>query len=113
MQAQQVLHKILMNTCSNMHKMRRDALQTNVLAALTGRSLTVTDLGRSISSNTTQKHAIKRADRLLSNVHLHKECTSIQQALARQLIGSQKRPVILIDWSDLDEYKQHFLLRAA
>ena len=113
MQAQQVLHKILMNTCANMHKMRRDALQTNVLAALTGRRLTVTDLGRSISSNTTQKHAIKRADRLLSNVHLHKECTSIQQSLARQLIGSQKRPIILIDWSDLDEYKQHFLLRAA
>ena len=113
MQAQQVLHKILMNTCADMHKMRRCALETNVLAALTGRRLTVTDLGRSISSNTTQKHAIKRADRLLSNVHLHKECASVQQALARQLVGLQKRPVILIDWSDLDEYKQHFLLRAA
>ena len=113
MQAKQVLHKILMNTCSDMHKTRRIALEANVLAALTGQRLTVTDLGRSIISNTTQKHSIKRADRLLSNVHLHNECVSIHRALTRQLVGSQKRPIILIDWSDMDEYKQHFVLRAA
>ena len=113
MQVQPVLHKILMNTCADMHKARRIALETNIMAALTGQRLTVTDLGRSIRSNTTQKHSIKRADRLLSNVHLHKECVSIQRALTRQLIGSQKRPVILIDWSDMDDYKQHFVLRAA
>lgn len=113
MQVQQVLHKILMNTCADMHKTRRTALETNILAALTGQRLTVTDLGRSIISNTTQKHSIKRADRLLSNVHLHKECVSIHRALTRQLVGSQKRPIILIDWSDMDDYKQHFVLRAA
>lgn len=113
MQAQQVLHTIMKNTCANMHKTRRSALEATVLAALTGRRLTVTDLGRSITSQTTQKHNIKRADRLLSNNHLHKECLMIQSALARQLIGKQKRPIILIDWSDMDSYKQHFLLRAA
>ncbi len=96
MQAQQVLHKILMNTCPDMHKTRRLAFETSILAAMTGRRLTVTDLGRSITSTTTQKHNIKRADRLLSNVHLHKESLSIHRALARQLIGSQKRPIILI-----------------
>lgn len=41
MQAQQVLHKIMKNTCPNMHKTRRDALEANVLAALIGRRLTV------------------------------------------------------------------------
>lgn len=113
MQAQQVLHKIMMNSCPDMHKTRRSALEATVLSALTGQRLTVTDLGRSISSSTTQKHGIKRADRLLSNQHLHHETTGIYRAINHQLLGSQKRPVILVDWSDLDEYKQHFLLRAA
>lgn len=113
MQAKQVLHKIMMNTCPDMHKTRRSALEANVLSALTGQRLTVTDLGRSITSSTTQKHRIKRADRLLSNHHLHHETTGVYRAINHQLLGGQKRPVILVDWSDLDEYKQHFLLRAA
>lgn len=113
MQAKQVLHKIMINTCPNMHKMRRNALEENVLAALTGQRLTVTDLGRSIKSNTSHKHSIKRADRLLSNPHLHNECIDIYQSLIQHIIGTQKRPVVLVDWSDMDEYKQHFLIRAA
>jgi len=113
MQAKQVLHKIMTNTCPNMHKTRRTALEENVLAALKGQRLTVTDLGRSIKSNTSHKHGIKRADRLLSNAHLHHESTGIYQALIQQIIGTQKRPIVLVDWSDMDEYKQHFLVRAA
>jgi len=37
----------------------------------------------------------------------------ISRVLCHQIIGSRTRPVILIDWSDMDEYKQHFVLRAA
>lgn len=113
MQAQQVLHKLIINTCTTMHKIRRQALEANVLAALTGRRLTVTDLGRSITSQTTQKHSIKRADRLLSNPHIHNERITLYRALTHQLIGNQKHPIILVDWSDMDGSKQHFLLRAA
>ena len=113
MQAKQVLHKIMTTTCPNMHKMRRNALEANVLAVLKGQRLTVTDLGRSIKSDTSHKHNIKRADRLLSNPHLHNESISIYQAQSHQIIGAQKRPVVLVDWSDMDEYKQHFLIRAA
>lgn len=113
MQAQQVLHKLLMKTCPNMHKTRRASFEANVLAALIGRRLTVTDLGRSIQSTTSHKHNIKRADRLLSNPHIHAESVEVYRALCHQLIGSQRRPIILIDWSDMDEHKQHFVLRAA
>jgi len=113
MQAKQVLHKLIINTCQGVHKARRNALEANVLAALTGRRLTVTDLGRAIKSNTSHKHGIKRADRLLSNPHLHNECMGIYHILGSQIIGAQKHPVVLVDWSDLDEYKDHFLLRAA
>lgn len=113
MQAQTVLHKLLMNTCAMMHKTRREALAANVLGALTGRRLTVTDIGRSIRSETSHQHNIKRADRLLSNTHLHQESIMVSRLLCQLLISAQTRPVLLIDWSDMDEYKQHFVLRAA
>ena len=113
MQAEKVLHKLIQNTCSDMHKTRRESLEANVLASLIGQRLTVTDLGRAIQGNTSHKHNIKRADRLLSNSHLHQETLSIYRALCHQLIGSQTRPVILIDWSDMDDHRQHFVLRAA
>jgi len=33
--------------------------------------------------------------------------------MARRLIGHQITPILLVDWSDLDPRKQHFLLRAS
>lgn len=113
MQAKKVLHKLLMNTCPTMHKIRRQSLETNVLAALMGQCLTVTGLGRAIQSEAKPKHCIKRADRLLSNTHLQSEYLSIYSAITAQLIGHKQRPVILIDWSDMDGCKRHFLLRAS
>ncbi|HZA29559.1 MAG TPA: IS4 family transposase, partial [Gammaproteobacteria bacterium] len=37
----------------------------------------------------------------------------IYSALTQQLIGKKPRPVIIVDRSDLDECKRHFLLRAS
>jgi hypothetical protein len=96
-----------------MHKKRRASLDDNVFSALTGTRLTVTDLGRSIDSLAKQKHCIKRSDRLLSNGHLHRERNSIYGAIIRYLVGNIKRPLIIVDWSDMDEYKHHYLLRAS
>ena len=113
MQAKQVLHKVLQGTCSDMHKARRRALTVTVMAALEGQSLTVTHLGRAIRSEAKEKHCIKRADRLLSNRYLQAEHFHIYSSITRWLVGSQKRPVIVVDWSDMDECKRHFLLRAS
>lgn len=113
MQAGSVLHNLLMNTCALMHKTRRLSLEAAIGGALLGQRLTVTDIGRSIQSHTSHKHNIKRADRLLSNAHMQRAGLDVYRGLCRLLIGSQTRPVVVIDWSDLDEYKQHFVLRAA
>ena len=72
MQAEHVVHDLLTTTCRTMHQTRRHSLAVTVLAALSGTRLTVTDLGRSIRSPAKQKHCIKRADRVLSNAHLHR-----------------------------------------
>ena len=84
MQAKQVLHKLLQKACSEMHKLRRTALFVNVTAALHGEVLTVTHLGRSITSEAKKKHCIKRADRLLSNRRLQGERVGIYSAVSRR-----------------------------
>jgi len=113
MQAEKVLHKLLDRTCPKMHMKRCEALRVNVKAALDGESLTVTHLGRAISSEAKEKHCIKRADRLLSNRHVHAERLDIYSTVSEMLIGTRERPVIVIDWSDMDDCKRHFLLRAS
>lgn len=113
MQASQLCQKTLKKTCPSMHVVRRQALQASVLAAMTGQHLTVTSIGRAIVSPAKEKHCIKRADRLLSNPHLQSERVAIYQALAQQIIGQQRQPLVLVDWSDCDPSRRHFLLRAS
>ena len=101
------------NACQWMHNLRRDSLNACVLSAIEGQCLTVTGLGRAINSQAKEKHCIKRADRLLSNAHLHREQRDIYHAMSQVIVNGQRRPVILVDWSDLDECREHFLIRAA
>lgn len=113
MHAEKVSHKILDNACAWMHAARRQALQVNVLSAIQSRRLSVTGLGRGIDSDAREKHCIKRADRLIGNAHLFAEHRDVYLCFARIVIATTQRPVILIDWSDLDSHKRHYLLRAS
>lgn len=113
MQARQLLHKLVLGVCGEMHVVRRAALEDTVWAALSSQRLTVAGLGRSLKGTALEKHSIKRADRLLSNAHLQAERIMLYTALARRIIGRQRHPVLLVDWSDLDKGKQNQLLRAS
>ena len=113
MQVQCIVHQLLQVVCADMHRVRRASLAASVLGALRGRRLTVTAIGRALPGRTSQKHAIKRADRLVSNRHLHAQRVKPYQGLCRSLIGAKTRPLILVDWSDLDARKRHYLLRAS
>ena len=77
MQAQPVGHKLLRDTGSIMHKVRRMAVEAVVMSTLSGTRLTVTDLGRSIERQAKQKHGIQRADRRLSNPPCHAQRKTI------------------------------------
>jgi hypothetical protein len=113
MHARKVSHKILDNVCAWMHAARRNAVTEVVLAAIDERRLSVTGLGRAIDSDAKEKNCIKRADRLIGNEHLYYEVRDVYCSFARLIVGMSKRPVILIDWSDLDPSQIHFLLRAS
>lgn len=75
--------------------------------------MSVISIGRHIDSQTSEKHQIKRSMRLCSNHRRHQESPSIYTLMTQQLIGLQCKPIILVDWSDFDTRKQHFLLRAS
>ena len=113
MQARTILHTLMRQVSGSMHATRRTALEAAVWAAVRSQALSVTALGRAMEGAALEKHCIKRADRLLSNRHLHGERQALYRALARRLIGQQARPVLLVDWSDLDPVKRHQVLRAA
>lgn len=113
MRAIKVLHKMLLKSVPQMHKVRCYALLSAVESLLSGSFLTVTDLGRKLNRNARAKHNIKCMDRLLSNRHLQKERMSIYKTLCHTLCANLSRPVILVDWSDIVEQERLMLIRAA
>ena len=113
MKVQTILNDLLIEITPNMHKVRRKSLEASITSLISGADLSVTSLGRNIDSQTTEKHQIKRSDRLCKNIHLHQELSGVYSGLCRQLIGNQKQPIILVDWSDLDTRKDLFLIRAS
>lgn len=112
MNARTILTNIVSLVSYKMHKTRRQALIACVCSLIGGSVASVTHIGRGIRSNAFEKHRIKRADRLLSNSNLQQELPYIYAVICH-LFCTAKHPVISIDWSDLDVYKGHFLLRAA
>ena len=113
MKVQTILHNLIKDVTPCMHKVRRCSLTVLVESLVSGADLQVTSLGRHICSETSEKHQIKRSIRLCSNPHLHRARLNIYANMSLRLVGQKKHPIILVDWSDLDPRKQHFLLRAS
>lgn len=113
MKAIKLLHKNLSTACPDMHKMRLEALIAGVTSGLTEHQVTVTALGRNLKSHskTTTKHDIKRMDRLIGNKSLHAERKDIYQYFSRLLIGQQKHPILIADWSPIPGNELFQLLR--
>lgn len=113
MHALVIVQQLLRTRCPHIHAARLTVILAVVAAAVRGRRLTLSELGRALNSAARPKHNIKRIDRLLGNRHLSAERNDIYRALLRRLVGSQREPVIVIDWSDLTADRRWQLLRAA
>jgi len=113
MHAISILHRTLVSECSSMHAKRRECLVAAVQSAISGRHLSVSELGRGLSGAVAIKHNIKRVDRLLGNVHLHSERIDVYTSLARHHLAGVRTPLIVVDWSDLSEDRRWQLLRAS
>lgn len=112
MEVKPIITKFLTNVAGAMHKGTMKALAVCIESAMNGNSLTVTSIGRGIGGDAYEKHGIKRCDRLCSNRSLINGMTGIYGKICKQWVSSSSRPVILVDWSDLDDCKNAFLISA-
>lgn len=94
-----ILHKHLQKAVPSIHRTRLQTLMAAVGAVLCGAQVSITSLGRSLSSAAFVKHKIKRMDRLIGNTRLYQERWSLYTALTRWLVQGLSHPIILIDWS--------------
>ena len=70
MQVLKLLHEMSSDALYVVHLRRRLSVWAAVGGVLRGRRLWLTHIGRSLDSGTSEKHAIKRVDRLLGNRQL-------------------------------------------
>ena len=108
MRVKAFLHKLLLPV---MHKKRLNTLIILVNALFLSKKLSLTGLGRNLdhSSSILERSGIRKVDRFLGNKKL--ELKSIYQSYILSVIGSQKRPNIIIDWSQIPN-TAYYLLRA-
>lgn len=83
---------------------RRKTLANIVAGAMKMTGSGVLALGRAMPGETFIKHRIKRVDRFLGNDQL--EMKTLFGGLFNALRGTNKSPVVLVDWTDRRAYKQ-------
>lgn len=95
------------------HRTRLNTLFVAVEGLLRGQQLYLTAVGRNLRSQTSEKHAIKRIDRLLGNHRLAQEREALYGWMSRLLLGGCRHPNIIVDFSEVDAARTRFILRAA
>jgi len=95
-----------------MHKKRLDTLTLLVIAGLKNKTISLTELGRSIKLSIQERSGIRRADRFLGNKNLYEEREAIQEVIIKKVINNKAFPDIIVDWSNIPN-TTHNALRAA
>src|SRR5215217_4728868 len=86
----------------DIHTKRVESLANATLGVMTGASLAVAMIGKSLAQarGLLPKHAIKQVDRLLSNSKL--EAWDIFASWVPEMVGSRTDIVVAMDWTDFD-----------
>jgi len=113
MHIDKLLHKVFKPASQDIDKRLHRALLKTAETLCECRHLSIAGLGRCLISSTTVKHSIKRIDRLFGNQHLHHKRHRYYKNMVNLLVGENRQPVILIDWSGLTHCDEYHLLRAS
>lgn len=95
-----------------MHKTRLITLPLLVGSLFHAKFFSLTGLGRALKTPAQERSAIRRVDRFLGNKRLKKDRLKIYSTICKLIVGSSKRPLIIIDWSTIPNQTNN-LLRAA
>jgi len=107
-----LLHNFLMKELQFIHKKRLATIEACCEALIKGNTLSLTHLGRNITSKAKEGSNIERVNRLLANPHLHTEIPLFYGVINNFLIEKGSSPWIHIDWSCLSSTTQLYVLRA-
>lgn len=102
--AETLLQQVLGRLGEHVHARRLSTVFEVVTAVHVSRRLSSSWLGRALGRSIHSKHAVKCVDRLLGNVRLLREVPLFFSALARNLTPKDRRPIILIDWTDVGKH---------
>ncbi len=113
MHALNLLNTLFGKSLPDIHAIRLLALMEAVRSVLKGSPVSITPMGRALTGAAYIKHKIKRIDRLGGNSHLHRERRAIYGKVIGWLVQGIKQPLILINWSDINQDRSQQLLRAS
>jgi hypothetical protein len=84
------------------HAKRVDSLANAALGVMTGASLAVAMIGKSLAQarGLLTKHAVKQVDRLLSNPRI--EAWDVFASWVPEMVGPRQDIVVAMDWTDFD-----------
>src|SRR3954463_12193228 len=84
----------------DIHTKRIASLANATLGVMTGASLGVAVIGKSLAQALLPKHAVKQVDRLLSNPRL--EAWDVFASWVPEMVGPRTDIVVAMDWTDYD-----------
>jgi hypothetical protein len=115
MKALNIVRNYIAFAYTEIHKVRLNTLFTFVGSAMKDQRVSVTYLGRGLksASKMDKKHDIKRAKRLIGNPHLHHERFCFYELMCEALVGEDKHPIVIVDWSPINGNEIFQLLRAS
>lgn len=83
-----------------------------VVTALQIKKISVTSLGRGLNLPILEKSCVRRADRFIGNQKIYELRGAIYSEHIKYIIAQKVRPIILIDWSQVPNTKNHILTAA-
>lgn len=114
MQRKKLLHKFIKDSSDNvLHKKTSDSLAIVCDGLLKSKKLSVTAIGREIEGQTTEKHNIKRVDRLVSNSLLENNKQIFYKHLCKEMVQKSAWCIILVDTSCLTADSEFQVIRAS
>ncbi len=99
MRIENILRRQFDRHLEGIHSARISAVLAAACALVRGGRISLTSIGRSIATETSHKHGIKRVDRLLGNHLLWKQRMIFFRAVARRVVPARSRPTIIVDWT--------------
>jgi hypothetical protein len=97
--ASDIVRQFCSPLAAKVQRARKRLMLALVDGLLRSQRLTLTALGRALDGHASPKHRIKRVDRFLGNARGHHDLPCWYGAIARRLLRDNRRPVILIDWT--------------